>query len=361
MVKSIKRFVIEKICDTRSPIVTIFVGWLLTLIATPYSDMLPPAVQFCLTHKNILFALFLGWLVLDFIYDHFHSIIAFKDSELQKLISQNELYERNANLSANIILNKYGEFANFQRMGIFSDIFRRFVSGNVDIECAQIYRFETFYQESNVVIKINYIAGYVQEGTEINGIIQEYYYVDMEIAKELDEIVELWRKILTQGKTMSYNDLQNKKNDFSVKIISLFDKLVDELNNVADIKDVSEKDFSNYLIVIILLRFMNDTETITLNTEILKNRTVDEFLSGSKRNGILGSILLRDSFSFLHNGRSLKSGRIYFFEYLNIYQEEYIVTFCINSNRNILDESAIIYDLDRYSTILQEMLISNTK
>lgn len=348
----------EYILNPMGPVVPIVMGGIITCLLTTPNSELPEPLNTIVKSKGVLIVIIMCFALLVTVYLYYYQKINEYKNEIRKLEIQNETNERNLNMSAGIILNKYGEFADFQRLNIFNDIFRRFVASTMDIECAQLYKYETYYENNNVVFKTNYVTGYLQENVKINGILQEYYYVNNDDYKRIKDIILLWKNLASEENNMYYEERKKLQKNFENEVQYLFAKLIDDLNKIDKYKKIQEIDFSKYLILNILLRFMSRSNEIITDAILLEKRKIEEYLSSAKRIGILGSILLQDNFIFEHKGASLKKGRVYSFEYLNIYEEDYIIIYSITQKAK--DKDNIIDDLGKYSKKIKNMLIKDT-
>lgn len=342
MIKKIKKFigiVFEVTLNPASPLLTLLVGWLLTLYATVPGADLPYIVRFLLARKTIIvYAIFL-WIFLACVYYYFSCKV--KELEEKVLMQQASIQEKNSQLqhSAGIIMNKYGEFLGFKMHMMFQEALKEVVN-NVDaIDSAQIYSYATSIKKlgispQEVLIKLENITGYASENVDINQILQTYYHIDKKHYDRLQNIVHLWKKVAngisddTSAATLEYDqDILQKE------VIKLFEDIYHSFESV-DKETVlqNEKLYNDYRILTLLYQIASDTNKVNSVSRLLpeEKAELEEFLNQGKRTGILGSILLDDTFIFRHAGPSAKHGRIYVCFPFQCYEKEYCVLFTIS-------------------------------
>ena len=353
----VREVLFKTIISPISPLMTLLIGWMMSLLTTPYSSELPAAIQVLLQNKICVLVTLLFCLFFTMVYSYIQSEFEEKDLEIERLKTENDTQKKNLDVSAGIIMNKYGEFARFQRNDRFYEICQRFVNGNEEVESVQIYQYHSGYRKNDILYQLQYVTGYVQEATEINCILQGYYVLKSDLHRKVKNVIHLWKQLMDLKTELTYEQKLKLKEEFEHAIVPLFDGIIDGLNQIAGVEDVTEEHFSEYLVLLLLLRLMNDNSTITVNHATLQNQEVEEYLSCAKRTGIFASMLLKDSFIFIHNGKSLKNGRMYLCEYLKLEQGNYIITLSVQSRELTgSNQEEIIYNLHHYSQDLREML-----
>lgn len=342
MIKKIKKFigmVFEVTLNPASPLLTLLVGWLLTLYATVPGAELPYVVKFLLAHKAIIAYAIVLWILLACVYYYFSCKI--KELEEKVLTQQASIQEKNSQLqhSAGIIMNKYGEFLGFKIHMMFQEALEEIVN-NVDaIDSAQIYSYSKSIKRAalllpEVVIKLENITGYASEGIDINQILQTYYHIDKTHYDRLQKIVYLWKEVANGiSDDISAATLESDQKLLTHEVSSLFKTIYNLFKNVT--KDMvlrNEHLYNDYRILTLLYQLALDTNKVNSVSRLLpgEKAELEEFLNQGKRTGILGSILLEDTFIFRHAGPSAKHGRIYVCFPFQCYEKEYCVLFTIS-------------------------------
>mgnify|MGYP004521180657 CR=1 FL=1 len=318
-----------------SPTITLFIGWLLSLLVTKADPNFPALVNYMINNP-IANMIFLGlWLIFSVVYTE-------QNNRIQKLkdeaIENNEKIkekDNQLNHTAGIILNRSGDFARFSKLLRFNDVLQGFVRNNILVESAQIYSYSIKRVKDNVKIKVEFDSGYVSENVDINNLAQTYYEIDYSEYAKLKDIIRIWKEL-------SINKITNiSEKDVLIKtvvngIMDLFKKYYSELSSITDIGLINNKHFTQYRILTLLIRLARRYSTTTIdNKNILgeTNREIEYYLLNGKRTGILSSILLEDTFMFKYTRNShRKNGRAYVCFPANISNENYIIVFSVQTN-----------------------------
>ncbi|UZW12578.1 hypothetical protein OSC52_12000 [Clostridium pasteurianum] len=273
-------------------------------------------------------------IVLIILFTELYEIITipYKEKIIEK---QKELGEKNRQIEQNsgIIFNKYGELAKFNKKSRFYDVLKSFVDNNTLIECAQIYKYSHKIENNNIVkIRVNFEEGYAYENVDINGILQSYYYINLTDYKELKDIIEVWKILYNYSDEVSQTESECLLQNFLKRAPQLLEKIINHLNTLKDIYACNEQDFSYYRIALILIKILHSEYNGIDVNKVLQNILVENYLISTKRTGILGAILLEDSYVFKHVGESQKNGRMYFSFYFKVYNENYLLLASIPPN-----------------------------
>lgn len=342
MIKKIKKIigiVFEVTLNPASPLLTLLVGWLFTLYATVPGAELPYIVRFLLEHKTIIAYAIVLWIFLACVYYYFSCKV--KELEREVLTQQTIIQEKNSQLqhSAGIIMNKYGEFLSFKMQEMFRETIKEVVC-NVDaIDSAQIYSYSTSIKKEpfltpEVLIKLENITGYASENIDINQILQTYYHINKRHYDKLQNIVHLWKKVASgMSNDISAATLEHNQDTLKGEIKDLFESIYNSFINVTKDHIIqNEQLYNDYRILTLLYQMASDTNKVNAVSNLLPEgkRNLEEFLNQGKRTGILGSILLSDTFIFRHAGPSAKHGRIYVCFPFQCYEKEYCVLFTIS-------------------------------
>lgn len=322
-----------------SPIITLVIGWLLTLLVTtvPHENDFPRIVNWLLVNKLTVCWFIIAWLVISIFYTIQEQEIEAKNKKISELKGAIREKESQMNQTAGIILNKYGEFAKFNKLNRFAEALKSFVENNEEIDSAQIYKYSYKFTKNDIKIRAFYEQGYAYEEVEINNILQIYYSLDKKDYKSFQDIVLCWKKYLVNGNQYTKDERECLEQSLLNKIKDLLEKLYNSLKDKKRKKQISSRDFDNYRMLTLLVRMLNDNNVITETESILPKRGIETYLNTGKRTGILGSILLQDSFIFKHTGKNSKYGRLYVCFHIEIYYENYIVLFSIPPSE--LDEN----------------------
>lgn len=315
-----------------SPITILIVSFFINVISTSTNS--PNYIKNLSSSDNIkrIQYIIILWLIITVFYTTWKKQIDIMSEKIGNLKETINEKQRHIEQNAGVILNKYGELAKFNKKQRFYDVLKSFVDNNTLVQSAQLYSYSMKVENSNIVkIRLKLEEGYTYENVDINGILQSYFLLELDEFKELKDIIELW-------KLLYYNEeVEDIENDCLLKEFldrapKLLQNLVEKLNNIENIKSCNEFNYSQYRIVLILLKILyteyNGIETI----QVLEEEEVEKYLINTKRTGILGAILLQDTYIFKHVGNSLKNGRMYYSIYLKIYDENYVLLIAIPPN-----------------------------
>lgn len=333
--------VIKVLFNPCSPIITLIVGWLLTLLATSISDdsNLNWFVQALVKNQACILTILGFWLFSAFFYTHQEEEIQEQYNQIRLLKKEVEHKQNQLDQSNGVILNKYGEFARFNKNNRFREVLEAFVNNNEGVDSAQIYRYSSKYSKESIKIRVSYQEGYAHEGVDINNILQTYYSIKNDEYKQFKEILDMWKRYLTNYNIFCKTERECLEDNLLGKINQLLNQYHGELNVIDSIEMVNDSHFDKYRIMLLLIRMLSNNNNITQIENILQNSEIEEYLNNGKRTGILGSILLEDAYIFKHRGKNSKNGRIYICFYVEIYRENYIVLFaCPPSELDVLYE-----------------------
>lgn len=322
-----------------SPIITLIVGWLLTLLVTSVEEGsdISLFIQILIKNKSLLLIILACWLVTAIMYTNNEQVIEERDKKIIELEQTIKEKENQLNQSSGIILNKYGEFAKFNRKNRFYEVLESFTNNNDIVDSSQIYKYSSRFDNSNFNIRLTYEEGYAYEGVEINNILQSYYSINRKDYKDFKEILYLWKKYIIDIDKYTEKEKECLEKNLLDDIENLLTRVMKKLSKIKRIKNIKNSDFDMYTFATLLIRMLRNNEMITEIECILDKKHIESFLKSGKRTGLLGSILLEDTYIFKHVGNSSKHGRVYFTFHLEISGENYIVLFAIVPSK--LDES----------------------
>lgn len=345
MRKIIKNAIL-KLFNPISPIVTLIVGWLLTVLLTQPNDKFPSFINFMIENPLIIIAFIIFWLIFSIVYTELNNRIEIlkKDIEGKDEIIREK--ESQLNHTSGIILNRSGDFARFNKELRFYDALLGFVQNNALVESSQIYQYSIKRFDNKVVIKVVYDSGYVYEDVDINNLAQTYYEFDYLDYNKLCDIIKTWKKLSTDT-AENYREMDILIEYVVKEITDLFKKYYDDLTNLSDVSMIENKHFTEYRILTLLIRLARRLSTTTIDKKILGDdkKEIEYYLLNGKRTGILSSILLEDTFMFKYTRNShKKNGRAYVSFHANITNQNYIIVFSVQTS-----------DLDKYTNLEYEI------
>ena len=281
-----------------SPIITLIVGWLLTILVTQPNEKFPSFINYMIENPVVILAFIIFW------------------------------------ITSGIVLNRSGDFAKFNRVLRFNDVLFGFVQNNALVESAQIYQYSIKRINDNVIIKVIYDSGYVYEGIDINNLAQTYYEFDYFDYNKLADIISTWKKLSTDA--LDNNREKDTLINYIVsEITELFKKYYNDLISLPDVSCIQNRHFTEYRILTLLIRLARRLSTTTIDNTILgeTKKEIEYFLLNGKRTGILSSILLKDTFVFKYTRNSLKkNGRAYVSFHANISNQNYVIVFSVQTS-----------------------------
>lgn len=334
-----------------SPIVTLIVGWLLSVLVTEPNEKFPGFINSMIENPISILIFIIFWLIFTVIYTELQRKLEISEKEI---VAKNETIrekEIQLNQTSGIVLNRSGDFANFNKILRYNDVLKGFVENNMLVESAQIYSYSIKRIDNKVIIKVNYDSGYVYENIDINNLAQTYYELDYIDYNTIKDIIKTWKSLATNS-VSTYREKDVLINYVVDEITKLFRKYHSDLINISDVSEIEGKHFTEYRILTLLIRLTRRQSATTFETNnILGNgkQNIEEYLLNGKRTGILNSILLEDTFMFKYTRNShKKNGRAYVGFHANITKQNYVIIFSIQTS-----------DLDPYIDLEQE--ITNLK
>lgn len=317
-----------------SPIVTLFVGWVLTILVTQTNENFPAFINFMIRNPIVIAAFILFWLVFSVVYTELTNRISDLKQEIsgkQEIIKEKETQ---LNHTSGIILNRSGDFARFNRLLRFEEVLKGFTENNTIVECIQMYNYSTKRVGNSIVIKVSYDCGYCSDGIDINNLAQCYYDIDYNDYHTIKDIISIWKK-LSSEMHIPYSEMDSLINLLVGKINNIYRKYNDSLKKIESISEINSFHFTQYRIMTLLVRLARRQSTTMFDkNRILGNdkSQIENYLLNGKRTGILNSILLEDIFMFKYTRNShRKDGRAYVSFPLKIAMQNYICVFSIQA------------------------------
>jgi len=317
-----------------SPIVTLFIGWILTILVTQPNDNFPIFINYMIESPIIIAVFILFWLVFSVVYTEQRTRIENLEQELQNKKEVIKEKEIQLNHTSGIVLNKSGDFADFNRLLRFEEVLKGFTENNTIVECVQMYTFSTKRVENSIIIKVLYDCSFCSDGVDINNLSQCYYDIDYNDYHTLKDIINIWKK-LSSNIHISISEKDSLIHILVDKISNLYRKYNDCLKDINSISDIKSYHFTQYRIMTLLVRLTRKQSTTMFDKNRIlgkEKNNIENYLLNGKRTGILNSILLEDIFMFKYTRNShKKDGRAYISFPLKISMQNYICVFSIQT------------------------------
>lgn len=331
-----------------SPILTLAIGWLLTLSVTVENEDFPQPINYMIQHRNYIFICIFLWLLFTLLYQYHVNCINEERQKNQILQAQIKEKDRQLETSSGIILHKYGEFGEFKRNLMFREAMKQIVENSHLVDSAQLYSYTILSnQKKRVKIRVNAVTGFSGEGVVINSILQTYYELEKDVFDEIDFIVQKWKQLESKDVDMSWAERKLQGKIFTDRAMKLFDRLRNELRELKSIEELFEDEiyYNNYRVLTILYKLMTRVDDANKLPNLVYDSTkphdekeqrlkeLEDELYKGKRTGVLGSILLKDIFMFRHVGTSSKNGRTYVAFSIPIFYQNYCILFTVDTNQ----------------------------
>ena len=334
-IEDIAKNIIIVLLNPISPVVTLLIGWLLTVLVTQPSDRFPDFINYLIENPFVIIIFVIFWLIFSVIYTEQKGEIQSLKNEVKRKNTVIEEKERQLNSTAGVVLNRVGDFADFTKSLRFKDALIGFVNNNPLVECAQIYNYSIKRIGEKIAIKVCYESGYAYEDIDINNIAQTYYEIEYKDYNSLKDIIKIWKE-LSGDNNKGYREIDALTKCIVSEITEIFKKYHNNLLNISKIDEIEHKHFTEYRILTLLLRLTRKLSTTTFDKyNILgdEKKDIENFLLNGKRTGILNSILLEDTVMFKYTRNSQrKNGRAYVSFHMNIANQNYIIIFSIQTN-----------------------------
>lgn len=319
-----------------SPIVTLMIGWLLSIIISQPSEQFPPFINYMISNSYVVIFFIIFWLIFTVIYTELQNRNENLINEIKIRETEIKDKERQIKDSAGIILNKSGDFANFNRLLKFNEVLKGFTDNNTIVECAQMYSYSTKRVKDKIMIKVVYDCGYCSGGIDINNLAQCYYEIDYHDYITLkNNVIMTWKK-LSKDEYSSITEMDAMIEILISNLTEIYKKYYNDLKSITDVSQVTGLNFTQYRIMTLLSRLARRKSiTVFDKNSILGSSSIEieKYLLNGKRTGILNSILLEDLFMFKYTRDShLKGGRAYISFPITISMQNYICVFSIQTS-----------------------------
>ena len=180
----------------------------------------------------------------------------------------------------------------------------KLVSDYEYVESVQAYQYWYKNDNDSKYIKVSYLAGAADERIDINSIMQTYFYLPYSIAKKVRGISEQYDNYL---RAVDPVEKYNYKVSYKKMGTDLCDLLLKSLNSIKTVNEIGKYHCELYQCLVRIFSLISDKPV----EKMLKDDDVEEELIKRRKTGILGSIIIHDSYVFKNHSSITKSNRIY--------------------------------------------------
>ena len=237
-----------------------------------------------------------------------------------KYIQESEKNEQEVRETSRTLLRKYRELKEFDQKKTLSIVMKKFCLKHDLIFAVQIYNYVEVPEKSIMHCKIKHVDGFVKDRKDLNGMIQQNYYIGKSIYKEykkavnkffdnIDNVGLLLRFISKHVRAIQIKPL-NKLNNKDAMIFSLISDSINLLSN-----------------------YYPGVNRIVINAD--KVNKLEKILR-EQRFGIYRGILLGGFYTFFYDGKGTKEGRQYITNPITISDQKYITL--ITLDPDLLDD-----------------------
>lgn len=178
------------------------------------------------------------------------------------------------------------------------------VDKNEYVESVQAYQYWYKNDSESKYIKVCYITGSVDERIDINSIMQTHYYIPYSLNKKLKYISELYDSYL---KATDPNTKDSFRTLYKAEGKSFCETVLLSLNSLNTVDDIKKYHCELYQCALRVLSLISDKPIET----ILKNPDIENELIRRRKTGLLGSIIIHDTYIFKNQSSSTKTNRVY--------------------------------------------------
>lgn len=325
-------------------IAPIFIGVVLSILVLGGTTSENRIISFIVTNQTQIWIYLLLWLFIAVILSNNDKTVS---ALKERILEQNDF----AKSTAGLLANKYGEIACFSRNLLWDEALHEFVHANFEIDSCQLFTYTFSRINDQVRISVHYVTGYANEGVESNAMLQSYFEFPYAIYEQFSTIIQLWKSLQT---VESPADLAISDRLFT-DIVALTTLIKNQLKTIDDLKGISSIHCIQYRLLLMLIALLKhysyvrelkvagipstnavlSCDLLTFTGQVLssdvstqnvkKVQQIEECLERQKRTGILGCILLQDTFGFLNGSTTGKNGRVYIGFPLNMFDKDMIV------------------------------------
>lgn len=292
-------------------------------------------------------------------------IISLENEYKSKSEEVEKSFEEKSRVQAAIILDKNANLRKVELQKSIRTVMENFVQNNNAIHAAQLYKYETTSYQINMEYKVTYYDGYVSEGIDINGILQQYYSINKNDYQKYKDGIEKFRTGNNDDKLMDY--IEEKINYF---------------NNASRLNRNEDG-----LIYATLLDAYATLSTVSEDLESIdfpksKKDKLEKLKGKYKRLSIFRGILINGFYMSEYEGNGDKQGRIYATTPIKIFNSTMLLLIAIDGelledankiedcldelvqsivklNRNLESENSSLSLISKIENVLHEFTLEN--
>lgn len=179
------------------------------------------------------------------------------------------------------------------------------IVSNVEyVESVQAYQYWFKNDNDSKYIKVCYLAGSADERIDINSIMQTYYYIPYSLEKKLKNITAQYDNYTKEADGARRLEYKKQYKNSGKEFCEL---ALNSLNGIKSIHEIGKYHCELYRITLRILSLISDEPIET----IMKDETIENEIIRRRKTGILGSIIIHDSYVFKNQTSSTKCNRIY--------------------------------------------------
>ena len=224
---------------------------------------------------------------------------------------------------------KKNRVLNDDEMSVLNNKLQNALNNYDFIDSAQVYHYCKKNDNDSNYIKLSFVTGFANERIDINSIMQTYYYIPYSLSKKLQKFSTYYDNYCNEGNPMKKAEYQNEYVKIGNDIIK---SNIDELNKIVSPTEIKKYQCEIYRIVLVLYTVVTGKgiESILINEE------VENELRNKRKTGLLGSVVINNSYLFKNMKSTTKFNRFY----LSFpYNEKKGIVVLLSINGSEFDES----------------------
>ncbi|MCT4798870.1 hypothetical protein ACFO4U_14415 [Exiguobacterium profundum] len=251
-----------------------------------------------------------------------------------------EKYEQESRETSRTLLRKYRELKEFDQLKTLYLTMEKFCLKYDLIFAVQIYSYHTVAEKNVMRCRIDYVDGFVKDRKDLNGMIQQNYYLNKRVYKEYKNAIQKFFENVDEV-------------DALLRFIA---KSVEEIEN-KEINQLKHRDAILYALLEDSIDTLNSYYPDSNNVFIKDNKRIKlENLLKDRRLGIYRGILLNGFYSFFYDGKGSKEGRQYITNPITISQKKYITLISLDPEMLSEEEGEKNQQLRMYVEEFENML-----
>ncbi|MEC1788634.1 hypothetical protein [Schinkia azotoformans] len=269
------------------------------------------------------------------------SMVRLRD-ELSYQKSQTQYYQEQVDSSSKLLWRSYEKLMGIKNREEAKKVMELFINSNEFVEAVQLYTYTESITNKEYIVKVQYLDGNVNEGVNINGLINHYYSVNIKVYKDFQKYV--------------LNHMDSDP-DIKLKNLSRFISIYTKEILGKQYKNLNERDGNKFAFVLLAtqLLFADEKQDTDISVLGVPKRKFEEKLV-EYRTGIFRGIVIGRNYMFKHNNarQSSKQNRVYSSVPL-IFQDKKSILL-ISFNNEILSDENWLDKIDQLSDDILNML-----